>query len=227
MRDYAIPKGLRTNEQIRISPIRLIDENDNQIGIVDTAEAIRRARDVGMDLVEVAPNDRPPVCRIMDYGKWKYRQNKKEQKSHKHHVQQLKEVRLRPKTDIHDRDYKIKHAREFLLEGDRVQFTMIFRGREMAHQDLGYQRMREIAEGLADVAKVETPAKMAGKRMTMVVTPLKKGGPKPSGEGKEETASGVAPVGSGPTAAAPPARPAVPQASARPDAAASPLSPPA
>jgi translation initiation factor IF-3 len=172
-----------------------------------------------MDLVEVAPNDRPPVCRIMDYGKWKYRQNKKEQKSHKHHVQQLKEVRLRPKTDIHDRDYKIKHARVFLLEGDRVQFTMMFRGREMAHQDLGYQRMREIAEGLADVAKVETPAKMAGKRMTMVVTPLKKGGPKPGGTGKEEAvpagasapangaspAGAAAPAGSQPVPAAPPA----------------------
>ncbi len=176
----AITKGLRTNEQIRISPVRLIDENDDQVGIVETAEAIRKAREIGMDLVEVAPNDRPPVCRIMDYGKWKYRQNKKEQKAkHRHHAQQLKEVRLRPKTDVHDRDYKIKHARSFLEAGDRVQFTMLFRGREMAHQDLGLQRMREIAAGLVDVAKVEIMPRMAGRRMTMTVMPLKKGGVKP------------------------------------------------
>lgn len=207
--DLTISKGLRTNEQIRISPILLIDEADNQIGTIETAEAIRRARETGMDLVEVAPTARPPVCRIMDYGKWKYRQNKKEQKAkQKHHSQQLKEVRLRPKTDIHDRDFKIKHAREFLAEGDRVQFTMMFRGREMAHQDLGMQRMREIAEGLADIAKIETPPRMMGKRMNMVLMPIKKGGA-PTGAKHEGE----------PKAAGAPAAPAAPAVAAAPAAA--------
>ena len=171
-----------------------------------------------MDLVEVAPHDRPPVCRIMDYGKWKYRQNKKEQKSHqKHHAQQLKEVRLRPKTDIHDRDYKTKHAREFLAEGDRVQFTILFRGREMAHQDIGMKRLGEIAAALTDIAKVELMPKMAGKRMTMVLMPIKKGGPKPEGAGHAEAAAVPATAGSEPVGAAPAkAAPAVPVAPAAP-----------
>jgi len=205
---------LRTNEQIRISPIFLVDENDTKVGPTDTFEAIRRAKSLDMDLVEVAPHDRPPVCRIMDYGKWKYRQNKKEQKAHqKHHVQQLKEVRLRPKTDVHDRDYKTKHAREFLIDGDRVQFTILFRGREMAHQDIGMQRLRDIAAALTDIAKVEQLPKMAGKRMTMVLMPNKKGGPKPEGAGHAEgapahPAAAVAPAPAAP--AAPPAAPANP-----------------
>ncbi|MDD4890712.1 MAG: translation initiation factor IF-3 [Phycisphaerae bacterium] len=212
---------MRTNEQIRISPILLIDEADNQIGTIETAEAIRRARETGMDLVEVAPTARPPVCRIMDYGKWKYRQNKKEQKAkQKHHSQQLKEVRLRPKTDIHDRDFKIKHAREFLLEGDRVQFTMMFRGREMAHQDLGMTRMREIAEGLVDISKVETPPRMMGKRMNMVLMPNKKGGaPAGKHEGEPKAAApavaAAAAPAAGPAAQASPA-PASPAAAPAP-----------
>lgn len=128
-----------------------------------------------MDLVEVAPNDRPPVCRIMDYGKWKYRQKKKEQKARQaHHEQQLKEVRLRPKTDTHDRDFKVNHARDFLEEGDRVQFTMLFRGREMAHQDIGRNTMLGIAEELNEISKVDTPPRMAGRRMTMILMPIKK-----------------------------------------------------
>lgn len=206
-----ISKGLRTNEQIRISPIRLIGEGDEQVGIIETAEAIRRAREAGMDLVEVAPNDRPPVCRIMDYGKWKYRQNKKEQKAkQRHHSQQLKEVRMRPKTDVHDRDYKVKHAREFLLEGDRVQFTMMFRGREMAHQDIGLGRMREIAEALSDISKVETPAKLMGRRMTMILMPVKKS-EKSDKPAKPDTASGGdAPAAPTPTTVAPAATPPPP-----------------
>ncbi|HUX16186.1 MAG TPA: translation initiation factor IF-3 [Phycisphaerae bacterium] len=200
---------MRTNEQIRISPIRLIDDNDNQVGIIETAEAIRRARESGMDLVEVAPTERPPVCRIMDYGKWKYRQRKREQKARQHHhTQQLKEVRLRPKTDTHDRDYKVKHAREFLEEGDRVQFTIQFRGREMAHQDLGYQRMMEIAAGLDEISKIDVPPKMSGRRMTMVLLPRKKAPAKadePSGApAKAEPADPPTP----PSTPPPPAPPA-------------------
>jgi translation initiation factor IF-3 len=168
--------------------VRLVDEENNQVGIVDTTDALRQARDAGMDLVEVAPNERPPVCRIMDYGKWKYRQKKKEQQARKqHHTQQLKEVRLRPKTDTHDLDYKVKNARQFLEDGDRVQFTMLFRGREMAHRDLGRNQMLQIAEDLNELAKIEVEPKMSGRRMTMVLIPHKKGG---GGKDKQKSSSG-------------------------------------
>lgn len=169
-------KRLRTNDQIRISPVRLIDDNDNQVGVVETEEAKRLARDAGLDLVEVAPNSRPPVCRIMDYGKWKYAQQKKEQKAKAHAKKsELKGMRLRPKIDDHDLGLKVKKAREFLEDGDKVQFVMLFRGREMAHRDLGRNTMIDITETLADVSKVEQPPKMAGKRMTMLLTPDKSG----------------------------------------------------
>lgn len=168
-------KRLRVNDLIRISPIRLIDENNEQVGIIDTDEAKRRAREAGLDLVEVSPNSTPPVCRIMDYGKWKYAQNKKEQKAKAHSKQsELKGMRLRPKIDDHDLQIKVNKAREFLEDGDKVQFQMLFRGREMAHQDLGLRSMREIIQMLADVSKVEAPPKMMGKRMTMVLAPDRK-----------------------------------------------------
>ena len=140
--------------------------------MIETDEARRRARDAGLDLVEVAPNNRPPVCRIMDYGKWKYAQKKKEQKAKAHAKQsELKGMRLRPKIDDHDLGIKVNKAREFLEDGDKVQFVMLFRGREMAHQNLGYQQMRDVVETLADVSKVEAPPKMMGRRMTMVLSP--------------------------------------------------------
>lgn len=131
---------------------------------------MRRAREVGQDLVEVAPHERPPVCRIMDYGKWKYQQKKKHKK---HHEQQLKEVRLSPKTDDHDREIKIKRAHEFLADGDKVQFTMLFRGRERFHQDRGYAIFKEILDLFGEEVKVERPARMEGRRMTMVLIPNK------------------------------------------------------
>lgn len=129
------------------------------------------AREVGLDLVEVSPNERPPVCKIMDYGKHKYLLSKKQK--HKHHEQKMKEVRIRPKTDPHDRQIKLEHAREFLLRGDKVQFTMIFKGRERFHQEIGQESFNEIAAGLADVGKVERDAKMLGRKMTMIMIPLK------------------------------------------------------
>ena len=167
---------MRCNEQIRLSPIRLIDHEGTQKGVVPTDEALRLARDVGLDLVEVSPMERPPVCKIMDYGKHKYLQSKKEK--HKHHEQKIKEVRMRPKTDVHDREIKMKHAREFLMEGDRVLFSMRFKGREKFHRDIGHAAFREIVESLADIAKVEQPASMLGMRMTMTVVPLKAPPPK-------------------------------------------------
>jgi len=165
-------KRLRVNDLIRISPIRLIDDNNEQVGVVDLDEAKRRAREAGLDLVEVSPMTRPPVCRIMDYGKWKYQQKKKDQKARSHSKHsELKEVRLRPKIDPHDLTIKTNHAKEFLEDGDKVQFTMQFRGREMAHQEIGLATLKTIRDALLEVGKVEVEPRLMGKRMTMVLTP--------------------------------------------------------
>lgn len=136
------------------------------------AEALGRAREVGLDLVEVAPTSEPPVCRIMDYGKWLYQQKRRTREAHKRnhrHIATLKEVRLRPETDKHDLAVKLNHAREFLEKGHKVQFTMFFRGRQMLHKDHGYVMLEQIAESLQDLAKVERPARMAGRRMTLLL----------------------------------------------------------
>ena len=172
-RRTAIEKSLRCNEQIRITPIRLIDENDQQAGVVETRDAVLRARQAGLDLVEVAPTARPPVCRIMDYGKWKYAQRKKEQKSStKRHETELKEIRIRtPKIGDHDLGIKITHARDFLKRGDRVQFSLRFRGRELAHIDEGRKIFEKIQQDLSDVSKIDQPHKYEGKRITMVLAP--------------------------------------------------------
>jgi len=168
-------KRLRVNSQIRISPVRVIDQNEEQVGVVDIQTARNLAIDAGLDLVEVAPMAKPPVCRVMDYGKWKYEQKKKDKvaKSHRHEAV-LKEVRMRPKTDPHDQLIKINRARDFLSKGNKVQFTLRFRGREMVHLDLGRQAFNRIKEGLADIAKVERDFKMEGRRLTMVLAPLGK-----------------------------------------------------
>lgn len=131
------------------------------------------ARELGLDLVEVAPNSDPPVCRIMDFGKMKYEQKKKDHRAKmKQHQVVLKEVRLRPKIDTHDRDVKINHAREFLEKGNKVQFTMMFKGREMAHVDLAHELFAEILAALQDVSKVESPARQQGRRITLVLGPM-------------------------------------------------------
>ena len=155
---------------IRISPVRVIDQEQNQLGIIPTAEALSLAREAGLDLVEVAPGARPPVCRIMDFGKWKYRQKKHHKK---HHEQQLKEVRIRPKTDDNDRKIKVNRAIRFLKKGDKVQFTMVFRGRERAHREIGVEILMEIAKGMGDMIKLERPPSMDGRNMVMIVSPNK------------------------------------------------------
>ncbi len=126
-----------------------------------------------MDLVEVAPTSDPPVCRIMDYGKWLYEQKRKTRESRKktQHAGSLKEIRLRPETDPHDLDIKLRHAREFLEKGHKVQFSMFFRGRQMLHQDRGYDMLNGIVESMEDLAKVERPSRMSGRRMTLVLVP--------------------------------------------------------
>ncbi|MGA1045285.1 MAG: translation initiation factor IF-3 [Phycisphaerales bacterium] len=163
------------NERIRITPIRLIDETGEMVGIVETDEARRRAADAGLDLVEVAADVRPPVCRIMDYGKFRYEQSKKDRAGRaKSKVSEMKEVRLgrSMKIDPHDVEIRINQARRFLAEGHRVQIVQNFRGaREMAHRDRGDVRMQEVIERLSDLAKVEAPPRMAGRRMSMILVP--------------------------------------------------------
>ncbi len=151
--------------------MRVVDIENNQLGVMPTDQALRMAREMGMDLVEVAPTERPPVCRIMDFGKFKYGQKKKKQK---HHEQKLKEVRLHPKIGDHDRDRLMNRAAEFLENGDKVQLTMIFRGRERFHQDLGREVFMTIVQRLGENAKIERPARSEGRRMTMVLSPAKK-----------------------------------------------------
>lgn len=203
-------KRLRINDLIRISPIRLIDDNDEQVGVIDLDEAKRRARDAGLDLVEVSPMSKPPVCKIMDYGKWKYQQKKKDQKAASHSKQsELKELRLRPKIDKHDLNIKTDRAKEFLGEGDKVQFTMLFRGREMAHQDIGLATLRSIRDSLAEVSKVEAEPKLMGKRMTMTLAPDRKPkAVKPTGPG---VPSPAAPAGGATLAPRPTPAAATPQ----------------
>jgi translation initiation factor IF-3 len=173
------------------------------------------ARDAGMDLVEVAPQARPPVCRIMDYGKWRYQQQKKEDKSRaSSRAGQLKELKLRTvRIGDHDLEIKINHARGFLKEGNKVQFTLQFRGREMAHQDLGRDIFRKIHEQLVSVSKVERPARMEGRRMTMVLQPEMESASKAAGAGKSASAGSKpqsAPAGSSMNIPAPPAPSAPP-----------------
>jgi len=159
----------RINEQIRISPVRVISADGQQLGILTTAEAIARARELELDLVEVAPNERPPVCRIMDYGKFKY---EKKKKTHQHvHQTNTKEIRLRPKTGDHDIEFKIKQAVTFLQHRDKVQVSVVFRGRENAHIEEGKRVMDGVLEQLSPHGKVESPPSKQGNRITCVVSP--------------------------------------------------------
>ncbi len=162
----------RINSRIRVPQVRLIDEEGEQVGIIATTDALAKADEAGLDLVEVAPNSRPPVCRIMDFGKFKYQQQKKEQKgkSGKARSSQLKEIRVRPAIDKHDLEYRLANARKFLTQGHKVQVVCIFRGRQMRHPEHGTEVMRQVAEALNDISKVETPSRMMGRRMTMLLT---------------------------------------------------------
>jgi translation initiation factor IF-3 len=159
----------RINEQIRISPIRVIGSGGEQLGIIPVDQALAKARESELDLVEVAPNERPPVCRIMDFGKYKY---EKKKKSHQttHHTK-TKEIRLRPKTGDHDIDFKIKQARGFLEHKDKVVVTVVFRGRELAHIDEGRKVMDKVVAELLEVGKVEGSVQNQGKRMICTIMP--------------------------------------------------------
>ncbi len=163
---------LRVNDRIRISPVRLIDEDGTQIGIVPTDEARTIALDKGLDLVEVAPNSRPPVCRIMDFGKYKYEQARKTREAKKkQHTITVKELKLRPKIEDHDFGFKMRHARRFLEEGDKVKFTLRFRGREMTHPELGERVLNRIKDELGELGVVEADIRREGRTMTMLMGP--------------------------------------------------------
>jgi translation initiation factor IF-3 len=152
----------------------LIGHEGEQLGVMTPEQGIELAREVGLDLVEVAPNASPPVCRIMDYGRYKYEQKKKAGKS-KGHSASLKEIKMRPRTDSHDLEFKLKNARKFLMEGDKVKITVMFRGREIVHRDLGHQQLRVVQKLLGNLAAVENPPRMEGRFLSMIMVPNREG----------------------------------------------------
>jgi translation initiation factor IF-3 len=203
----------RINDRIRVPRVKLVDENGVMVGEIPTEQARQMARERGYDLVEVAAEARPPVCKLLDYGKYKYEQKKKQHKSKvKQHVQKVKEVRLRPLTDEHDLTTKVKKAREILEGGDKILITIFFRGREMAHKDIGRAKFGRIQKMLEDVGKVEHDLSMQGPRMQMTFLP--KPGAKPkaaAAPAPAEKAPSAPPPAATPPASAPAAPPAAPQ----------------
>ncbi len=166
--------GPRVNNRIRVTRVLVIDERGTRLGEFLTEDAIELAKDRGLDLIEVAPNARPPVCRLGDFGKMKYEKKKKDAEAKKKQATvTLKEVKLRPKTDTHDFEVKVKHARRFLEAGDKVKCTVRFRGREMAHREIGNQRCMELFEAVEDLAVVEQRPSMEGRQMFMILGPKK------------------------------------------------------
>src|SRR4051794_34950868 len=163
-------KGQRINEQIRVSPVRVIAQDGALLGVIETIEALQKAREVGLDLVEVAPQEKPPVCRIMDFGKFKYQQKKRQHKGHTHHSKN-KELRVRPKIGDHDLMTKVNRAKEFLAEKDKVIFSVIFRGRENAHTEEGYKLVQRLQKELEPVAKLEQSPQMQGRRIVVIFAP--------------------------------------------------------
>ncbi|MHC4947725.1 MAG: translation initiation factor IF-3 [Planctomycetota bacterium] len=169
-------RGPRVNQMIRIPRVFLIDEEGNNVGVVEREEALRRADEAGLDLVEISADRNPPLCKILDFGKYKYEQSKKDKANRaRSKTAEMKEVRLgrSMKIDPHDIGIRLQQARRFLMDGHKVQIVQNFRGREMIHRERGHQRMRDITEQLDDIAKVETPPRMAGRRMTMIFAPDK------------------------------------------------------
>jgi len=167
-----VREGPRVNEDIDVAQVRLIDETGEQVGIVKTRDALERAREAGLDLVEVSPNADPPVCKILDFGKFKYEaQKRKSEARKKQKIIEVKEIKFRPNIEQHDYDVKMRAMRRFLEEGDKVKVTLRFRGREMAHQDLGRKVLERVREETETLAKVEQMPLMEGRQMIMVLAP--------------------------------------------------------
>lgn len=184
--------NLRINRQIRVPKIRVIAEDGTQLGVLQTRDALTMAQEAGLDLVEIAPNASPPVCKIIDYGKFRYDQTKREKESKKTQVQvKVKEIKVKPNIDEHDFQTKFKQARVFLEKGNKVKITCMFRGREMAFPKLGERIVQRMAEGLEDIGQVEAPAKLMGKSLICVVAPGgTKGKKKEKSHAKEENKQG-------------------------------------
>ncbi len=157
---------------IRVREVRVINSDGKQLGVLPIEEALRLAQEEGLDLVEVAPNEKPPVCKIMDYGKFRYQQSKRSQEAKKKQkLIQVKEMKMRPKTEEHDYQFKVKHVRRFLEEGNKVKVTIMFRGREMDHTELGRKMLERIASDIEDISTMEQSPRQEGRNMTMVLTP--------------------------------------------------------
>ncbi len=167
-----VKSGPRFNQMIAVDKVRVIDENGENIGVMFTNEAIEQAASVGLDLVEVSPNADPPVCKFLDVGKFRYEAQKKANLARKtQKTQEIKEIKMRPNIDDHDYDTKMRSVTKFIGEGDKVKVTLRFRGREMAHQQLGMDLLRRVQDDIAEVAKVEAWPRMEGRQMLMVVAP--------------------------------------------------------
>ena len=167
------PKGPKANERIRASQVQVISSDGKNLGTLSTQEAISIAKQEGLDLIEISPNANPPVCKIIDIGKYKYDQQKKAHKTKKKQkVMNLKEIKLRPVTEIHDYNFKIKNAQRFLSKKDKVKFTVRFKGREMQHHHLGMELLKRVEDDLKKVGKLELSPKFEGRLMTMVIQPL-------------------------------------------------------
>ncbi len=166
-------REVRVNRRIRAKEVRVIDPDGNQLGIMPLDDALNTAMDMDLDLVEVAETSDPPVCRIMDYGKFKYQQSKKSQESRKKQtIIQLKEIKLRPKTDEHDFQFKVRHMERFLKEGNKVKVSMIFRGREIMHPDIGERILKRVIDFTKELGVVEQAPKREGRAMNMILAPI-------------------------------------------------------
>ncbi len=179
--------------------MRVIADDGTQLGILPTDEALRRAEEQGLDLVEVSPTARPPVCKIMDYGRYKYEQKRKanEAKKKQHQIE-VKEVKFRPKTDKHDFDVKLNRVKKFIGKGNKCKVTIMFRGREIVHPEIGRDILQRVAEDVADMAQVEMAPRMEGRQMFMIVAPVKGGGSRPAAAAAPQRAPEVEKAPSGP-----------------------------
>ena len=167
------PRGPRTNQRITSQDVQVIASDGDNLGILNLQDAINRAKEEGLDLIEIAPNAKPPVCKIMDMGKYKYDAQKKANKAKKKQkIISLKEIKLRPVTETHDYQFKVKNAKKFITKGDKVKFTIRFKGRELQHSHLGNELMGKIKEDIKEIGKVELHPKFDGKQMIMVIQPL-------------------------------------------------------
>lgn len=189
------PRETRINERIRAREVRVIGEDGNVIGVMSSLQALNLAREAGLDLVEVSPMAQPPVCRLLDWGKFKYEQSKRESEARKHQkTSELKEIRMRPRTDDHDLNVKVRKIEEFLGDGDKVKVGVLFRGRELAHTELGRRLLDQIIVDLKGIAVLERPPLMEGKMMSMLLTrapgwePAKKAAPEPRARKSDEEA---------------------------------------